>query len=83
MYSFGVSGKMEMNEKYVDARMYANAGGALSGDRLDIVKMCIRDRYIGKELDTMYGWNMQDHEARWYDPVLGRWMVTDLSLIHI
>ena len=38
MYSFGVSGKMEMNEKYVDARMYANAGGALSGDRLDIVK---------------------------------------------
>lgn len=39
MYSFGVSGKMEMNEKYVDARMYANAGGALSGDRLDIVSM--------------------------------------------
>lgn len=38
MYSFGVSGKMEMNEEYVDARMYANAGGALSGDRLDIVK---------------------------------------------
>lgn len=38
MYSFGVSGKMEMNEKYVDERMYANAGGALSGDRLDIVK---------------------------------------------
>ena len=38
MYSFGVSGKMELNEKYVDARMYANAGGALSGDRLDIVK---------------------------------------------
>mgnify|MGYP004576160197 FL=1 len=25
----------------------------------------------------MYGWNMQDHEARWYDPVVGRWMVTD------
>ena len=25
----------------------------------------------------MYGWNMQDHKARWYDPVVGRWMVTD------
>ena len=25
----------------------------------------------------MYGWNMQDLEARWYDPVVGRWMVTD------
>ena len=49
--------------------------GALMGDRCGVSRN--KYKYIGKELDTMYGWNMQDHEARWYDPVLGRWMVTD------
>ena len=49
--------------------------GALMGDRCGVSRN--KYKYIGKELDTMYGWNMQDHEARWYDPVLGRWVVTD------
>ena len=49
--------------------------GALMGDRCGVSQN--NYKYIGKELDTMYGWNMQDHEARWYDPVVGRWMVTD------
>ena len=49
--------------------------GALMGDRCGVSRN--KYKYIGKELDTMYGWNMQDHEARWYDPVLGRWMATD------
>ena len=49
--------------------------GALMGDRCGVSRN--NYKYIGKELDTMYGWNMQDHEARWYDPIVGRWMVTD------
>ena len=49
--------------------------GALMGDRCGVSRN--NYKYIGKELDTMYGWNMQDHEARWYDPVVGRWIVTD------
>ena len=49
--------------------------GALMGDRCGVSRN--KYKYIGKELDTMYGWNMQDHEARWYDPVVGKWMVTD------
>lgn len=49
--------------------------GALMGDRCGVSRN--KYKYIGKELNTMYGWNMQDHEARWYDPVLGRWMATD------
>jgi len=49
--------------------------GALMGDRCGVSRN--KYKYIGKELDTMYGWNMQDHEARWYDPIVGRWMVTD------
>ena len=49
--------------------------GALMGDRCGVSRN--KYKYIGKELDTMYGWNMQDHEARWYDPVVGRWMATD------
>ena len=49
--------------------------GALMGDRCGVSRN--NYKYIGKELDTMYGWNMQDHKARWYDPVVGRWMVTD------
>ena len=49
--------------------------GALMGDRCGVSRN--KYKYIGKELDTMYGWNMQNHEARWYDPVLGRWVATD------
>ena len=49
--------------------------GALMGDRCSVSRN--KYKYIGKELDTMYGWNMLDHGARWYDPVLGRWMATD------
>ena len=49
--------------------------GALMGDRCGVSQN--NYKYIGKELDTMYGWNMQDHKARWYDPVVGRWIVTD------
>ena len=49
--------------------------GALMGDRCGVSRN--KYKYIGKELDTMYGWNMQDHEARWYDQVVGRWMATD------
>ena len=49
--------------------------GALMGDRCGVSRN--NYKYIGKELDTMYGWNMQDHEARWYDPIVGRWMATD------
>ena len=49
--------------------------GALMGDRCGVSRN--KYKYIGKELDMMYGWNMQDHEARWYDPVVGRWMATD------
>ena len=49
--------------------------GALMGDRCGVSQN--KYKYIGKELDTMYGWNMQDHKARWYDPVVGRWIVTD------
>ena len=49
--------------------------GVLMGDRCGVSRN--KYKYIGKELDTMYGWNMQDHEARWYDPVVGRWMATD------
>ena len=44
--------------------------GALMGDRCGVSRN--NYKYIGKELDTMYGWNMQDHEARWYDPIVGR-----------
>ena len=49
--------------------------GALMGDRCGVSRN--NYKYIGKEHDTMYGWNMQDHEARWYDPIVGRWMATD------
>ena len=49
--------------------------GALMGDRCGVSRN--NYKYIGKELDTMYGWNMQDHEARWYDPVVGRWHSID------
>ena len=50
--------------------------GALMGDRCGVSRN--KYKYIGKELDTMYGWNMQDHKARWYDPVVGRWHSIDM-----
>ena len=34
--------------------------GALMGDRCGVSRN--KYKYIGKELDTMYGWNMQDHD---------------------
>ena len=49
--------------------------GALMGDRCGVSRN--NYKYIGKELDTMYGWNMQDHEARcmirWW---VGGWLQT-------
>lgn len=49
--------------------------GALMGDRCGVSRN--NYKYIGKELDTMYGWNMQDHEARWYDAVDVHWICID------
>ena len=49
--------------------------GALMGDRCGVSRN--KYKYIGKELDTMYGWNMQDHEARWYDIENITWSVID------
>ena len=49
--------------------------GALMGDRCGVSRN--KYKYIGKELDTMYGWNMQDHEAGWYDPVGIVWRSMD------
>ncbi len=49
--------------------------GALMGDRCGVSRN--KYKYIGKELDTMYGWNMQDHEARWYDAVDAHWICID------
>ena len=49
--------------------------GALMGDRCGVSRN--KYKYIGKELDTMYGWNMQDHGARWYDPVSIIWRNQD------
>lgn len=37
IYSFGVGSMMEANEIYTSPYMYANAGGCLNGDRLDII----------------------------------------------
>ena len=34
-------------------------------------------KYIGKELDRMFGWNMLDHGARWYDAAACRWWNMD------
>ena len=49
--------------------------GALMGDRCGVSRN--KYKYIGKELDTMYGWNMQDYGARWYDPVSIIWRNQD------
>ena len=34
-------------------------------------------KYIGKEFDGMYGWNMLDHGARWYDAASIVWRNMD------
>lgn len=34
-------------------------------------------KYNGKELDRMYGLDLLDYGARWYDPILARWHVID------
>ncbi len=34
-------------------------------------------KYTGKELETMYGFNLYDFNARIYDPTLGMWMMPD------
>ena len=52
--------------------------GALMGDRCGVSRN--KYKYIGKELDTMYGWNMLDHWARWYDAVIIRWPTIDFYL---
>ena len=49
--------------------------GALMGDRCGVSRN--KYKYIGKELDTMYGWNMLDHGARWYDAVDVHWICID------
>lgn len=49
--------------------------GALMGDRCGVSRN--KYKYIGKELDTMYGWNMQDHGARWYSIENITWSVID------
>ena len=49
--------------------------GALMGDRCGVSRN--KYKYIGKELDTMYGWNMLDHGARWYDAAILRWPTID------
>ena len=49
--------------------------GALMGDSKNTKKN--RFKYVGKELDRMYGIDMQDHGARWYDPIVGRWNCID------
>lgn len=37
-YSFGASRSIDVNEMFTDSEMFANAGGALSGQRLDIIR---------------------------------------------
>ena len=49
--------------------------GALMGDSKKVKRN--KYKYVGKELDRMYGIDMQDHGARWYDPVVGRWNCID------
>lgn len=50
-YSFGVSKSIDVNEMFTDANMYANASGALVGDRLDVIKF---DRSTSSMLHYKY-----------------------------
>ena len=59
---------LESNYHYCSNLVYNN-------DRLSTI--LFDGGYIGKELDTMYGWNMQDHQARWYSIENITWSVID------
>lgn len=37
-YSFGASGSIDINELFIDDNMYANASGAMVGNRLDVIR---------------------------------------------
>ena len=37
-YSFGASGSIDINELFTDDNMYANASGAMVGNRLDVIR---------------------------------------------
>ena len=46
-YSFGVSGSIDINELFTDDNMYANASGAMVGNRLDVIR-------YNREQNVMY-----------------------------
>lgn len=64
------SGKVEEDNNYYPY-------GGLMADNTNI-KNVQPYKYVGKELDGMFGWNMLDHGARWYDAAIGRWWNMDL-----
>ena len=51
--------------------------GGLMADNTNI-KSVQPYKYIGKEFDGMYGWNMLDHGARWYDAASIVWRNMDM-----
>lgn len=46
-YSFGASGSIDINEMFTDDNMYANASGAMVGNRLDVIR-------YNREQNVMY-----------------------------
>ena len=46
-YSFGASGSIDINELFTDGNMYANASGAMVGNRLDVIR-------YNREQNVMY-----------------------------
>lgn len=46
-YSFGASGSIDINELFIDDNMYANASGAMVGNRLDVIR-------YNREQNVMY-----------------------------
>ena len=46
-YSFGASGSIDINELFTDDNMYANASGAIVGNRLDVIR-------YNREQNVMY-----------------------------
>lgn len=46
-YSFGASGSIDINELFTDDNMYANASGAMVGNRLDVIR-------YNREQNVMY-----------------------------
>ena len=63
------SGKIEETNNYYPY-------GGLMADNTT-VKSVQPYKYVGKEFDGMFGWNMLDHGARWYDAAIGRWWNMD------